>query len=81
MLSPDDRAWVNERLPPFFEAIKDVVRTSADDSAEPLSATPPNPFGYLSAKDRMSVFHDAMQRDIISRFEALGYAARSAWRG
>ena len=80
VLSADDRAWVNETLPPYFEAIKEVVRASAaDDPVEPLSSAPPNPFGYLSAKDRMSVFYDAMQRDIVSRFEALGYAARSAW--
>jgi hypothetical protein len=82
VLSSDERAWVNESLPPFFEAIKDVVRTSAaDDPVEPLSAAPPNPFGYLSAKDRMSVFYDAMQRDIVSRFEALGYVAQNVWRG
>jgi hypothetical protein len=82
VLSPEDRAWVNECLPPFFEAIKDVVRSSAaDDPVEPLSTAPPNPFGYLSARDRMSVFYETMQRDIVARFEALGYAAHSAWRG
>jgi hypothetical protein len=82
VLSAEDLAWVNESLPPYFAAIKDVVRTSAaDDPAEPLSAAPPNPFGYLSAADRMSVFDEAMRGDIIPRFEALGYAATSAWRG
>lgn len=82
VLSAEDRAWVNESLPPFFEAIAEVVRTSAaDDPAEPLSAAPPNPFGYLSAADRMRVFEETMRRDIVARFDALGYAATSAWRG
>jgi hypothetical protein len=85
VLSADERAWVNESLSPFFGAVKDIVRASAgsevSEAAEPLSSAPPNPFGYLSARDRMDVFDEAMRRDILPRFETLGFAARSAWNG
>jgi hypothetical protein len=82
VLSNEERTWINGILPPFFSAVSDVVRASAgNDTAEPLSGAPPNPFGYLGAVDRMSVFDEAMRRDIIPRFESLGYSARSAWKG
>jgi len=82
LLSNDERTWINEILYPFFKAVQDVVRTSAGtDTAEPLSAAPPNPFGYLSAKERMSVFDETMRCDVIPRFESLGYSAQAAWQG
>jgi hypothetical protein len=82
VLTVEERAWANDSLFPFFSAVQDAVRASAgSDTGEPLSGAPPNPFGYLSAADRMSIFDESMRRDIIPRFEALGYTARSAWRG
>lgn len=81
-LTNDERADLVAMLPFYMKAIDQAVLppdAHLHEDAEPLSTGPYSPFGWLSPKDRAEVFYDALERDIIRRFEELGLPGRSAW--
>jgi hypothetical protein len=74
--SPEQRAEIDELLPFYFGAVEDAVIASARDRSDQHGPT--NPFGYLSYEERMERYEDSLRRDILPRFESLGYEAKRA---
>jgi hypothetical protein len=80
-LTSEERADLAVMLPQYLKATAEIVKASAPaDSSHPLATAPSNPFGSVPANIRAEVFRDALERDVLKPFDALGVPeARAAW--
>jgi hypothetical protein len=69
------------RTLPFYLAAAEAAMVPATAKVEdaPLLVGPSHPFGSLAPRARAEIFYETLERDVLRRFEAMGFPARKAW--
>lgn len=69
------------QIGPLMRSAEGIVLPAGGDfeRCEAVACAPLNPFGAIADNVRREVFYDALDRDVITRFEALGIKARHAF--
>ncbi|MCC6810843.1 MAG: diiron oxygenase [Deltaproteobacteria bacterium] len=81
--SKADRQLILSLLPGWLKGTEKQIVAPAYmrmEREEPVTCAPVSPFGGIGDRERACVFYDAMENEVIPRFEALGIKAKKAFR-